>query len=54
MCVAVIKAFDVAEVYDWKLAVLLWVIVVSASCLYAYWTPIPVRKVCHIVLSDLL
>ena len=37
MYVAIIKAFDVAEVKlcDWKLAALLWAIVLSASCLYA-------------------
>ena len=56
MYVAVIKAFDVAEVklYDSKLAVLLWVIVLSASCLRACWTPTPVRKVCHVALEYLL
>ena len=56
MYVAIIKAFDVAEVklYDWKLAVLLGVIVLSASRLYAYWTPTPVREVCHVVLEYFL
>ena len=46
MHVALIKAFDVAEVklYDWKLAVLLWMIFLSASCLYAYSTPTPIRE----------
>ena len=56
MYVAVIKVFDVAEVklYDWKLAVLPWVIVLLASCLYAYWTPTPVREMCHVALEYLL
>ena len=33
MYLVVIEAFDVAEVelYDWKLAVLFWVVVLSAS-----------------------
>ena len=56
MCIAIIKAFDVAEVkqYDWKLAMLLWMIALSASCLYAYWTPTPVRELHHVVLKYLL
>ena len=55
MRIAIIKAFDVAEVklYDWKLAVLLCMIVLSASCLHAYWTPTPVREMCHVVLGYL-
>ena len=38
--VAVIKALAVAEakLCDWKLAVLLWAIALSASSLYACWT----------------
>ena len=38
MYVAVIKACDVAEVklYDWKLAVLLWVIVLRACTAFAF------------------
>ena len=56
MHLAVIKSFDVAEVElcDWKLAVLFWVVVLPASCLYAYWTPTPARKVFHVVLKHLL
>ena len=39
--VAVVKALAVAEakLCVWKLAVLLWAIVLSASCLHACWTP---------------
>ena len=40
--------------YDWKLAVLLWMTVLSASCLYAYWTPTPVREMCHVVFEYFL
>ena len=56
MYLIVIEAFDVAEVelYNWKLAVLFWIVGLSASCLYAYRTPIPIREVYNIVLQNLL
>ena len=56
MYLVVIEAFDVAEVelYNWRLAVLFWMVVLSASCLYAYRTPTPVREACDIVLQNLL